>query len=129
MRSRSGIESAFIPRSWRGFIQPRMGRQFIAWRRQPQGIPNEPTIILSPPKGAAERLAWPTSPVYGREPLENQGPVDFSGTIRLVSLPGFYWTYDLCRHSKRLAVEPNSRLSAISSVSLSMASLIRLPRE
>ena len=43
--------------------------------------------------------------------------------------PGSYWTYDLCRHSKRLAVEPNSRLSAISSVSLSMASLIRLPRE
>ena len=42
--------------------------------------------------------------------------------------PGFYWTYDLCRHSKHLAVEPNSRLSAISSVSLSMASLIRLPR-
>ena len=33
MRSRSGIEPAFIPRSWRGFVQPRMGRQFIAWRR------------------------------------------------------------------------------------------------
>ena len=47
MRSRSGIEPAFIPRSWRGFVQPRMGRQFIAWRRQPQGIPNEPTIILT----------------------------------------------------------------------------------
>ena len=31
----------------------------------------------------------PTSAVEGREPLENQGPVDFSGTIRLVSLPGF----------------------------------------
>ena len=51
MRSRSGIEPAFIPRSWRGFVQPRMGRQFIAWRRQPQGIPNEPTIILSPRGG------------------------------------------------------------------------------
>ena len=34
-----------------------------------------------------------------REPLENQGPVDFSVTIRLVSLPGFYWTYDLCHPS------------------------------
>ena len=32
-------------------VQPRMGRQFIAWRRQPQGIPNEPTIILSPRGG------------------------------------------------------------------------------
>ena len=51
MRSRSGIESAFIPRSWRSLVQPRMGRQFIAWRRQPQGIPNEPTIILSPRGG------------------------------------------------------------------------------
>ena len=51
MRSRSGIESAFISRSWRSFVQPRMGRQFIAWRRQPQGIPNEPTIILSPRGG------------------------------------------------------------------------------
>ena len=45
MRSRSGIESAFISRSWRSLVQPRMGRQFIAWRRQPQGIPNEPTIL------------------------------------------------------------------------------------
>ena len=51
MRSRSGIESAFISRSWRSLVQPRMGRQFIAWRRQPQGIPNEPTIILSPRGG------------------------------------------------------------------------------
>jgi hypothetical protein len=51
MRSGSGIESAFIPRSWRSLVQPRMGRQFIAWRRQPQGIPNEPTIILSPRGG------------------------------------------------------------------------------
>ncbi len=51
MRSRSGIESAFIPRSWRSLVQPRMGRQFIAWRRQPQGIPKEPTIILSPRGG------------------------------------------------------------------------------
>ena len=51
MRSRSGIESAFIPRSWRSLVQPRMGPQFIAWRRQPQGIPNEPTIILSPRGG------------------------------------------------------------------------------
>ena len=33
MRSRSGIEPAFIPRSWRGFVQPRTGCQFIAWRR------------------------------------------------------------------------------------------------
>ena len=51
MRSGSGIESAFIPRSWRSLVQPRMGRQFIAWRRQPQGIPNEPTIILGPRGG------------------------------------------------------------------------------
>ena len=51
MRSRSGIESAFISRSWRSLVQPRMGRQFIAWRRQPQGIPNEPTIVLSPRGG------------------------------------------------------------------------------
>ncbi len=51
MRSRSGIESAFISRSWRSLVQPRMGRQFIAWRRQPQGIPNEPTIILGPRGG------------------------------------------------------------------------------
>ena len=51
MRSRSGIESAFISRSWRSLVQPRMGRQFIAWRRQPQGIPNGPTIILSPRGG------------------------------------------------------------------------------
>ena len=51
MRSRPGIESAFIPRSWRSLVQPRMGREFIAWRRQPQGIPNEPTIILSPRGG------------------------------------------------------------------------------
>src|SRR5271166_5343304 len=51
MKSRSGIESAFIPRSWRGFVQPRLGRQFLAWRRQPQGIPNEATIILSPRGG------------------------------------------------------------------------------
>ena len=51
MRSRSGIESAFISRSWRSLVQPRMGPQFIAWRRQPQGIPNEPTIILSPRGG------------------------------------------------------------------------------
>ena len=51
MRSRSGIESAFISRSWRSLVQPRMGRQFIAWRRQPQRIPNEPTIILSPRGG------------------------------------------------------------------------------
>ena len=36
MRSRSCIESASIARSERGFIQPRMGRQFLAWRRQPQ---------------------------------------------------------------------------------------------
>ncbi len=91
MRSRSGIESAFISRSWRSLVLPRMGRQFIlprqesfaslhiltrrasegsealpslarrvrmsffgarviAWRRQPQGIPNEP-IILSPRGG------------------------------------------------------------------------------
>ena len=50
MKSRCGMESAFIPRSWRGFVQPRMGRQFLAWR-QPQGIPNEPTIILSPRRG------------------------------------------------------------------------------
>jgi hypothetical protein len=71
----------------------------------------------------------PTSAVEGREPLENQGPVDFSGTIRLVSLPGFSWTYDLCRHSKRLAVAPNSRSGAIASIRLSRASLIRLPRE
>ncbi len=40
------------------------------------------------------------------EPLENQGPVDISVTIRLVSLPGFYWTYDLCRHPKRLVQNP-----------------------
>jgi hypothetical protein len=60
---------------------------------------------------------------------ENRTDTELFPAIRLVSLPGFYWTYDLCRHSKRLAVEPNSRLSAISSVSLSMASLIRLPRE
>ena len=30
---------------------PVWGAQFIAWRRQPQGIPNEPTIILSPRGG------------------------------------------------------------------------------
>src|SRR5271157_3420674 len=70
----------------------------------------------------------PTSAVEGREPLENQGAVDFSGTIRLVSLPGFSCTYDLCRHSKRLAVAPNSRSGAIASIRLSRASLIRLPR-
>ena len=43
-----------------------MGRQFIAWRRQPQGVPNGPTIILSPRgggRGIAGRVAagagWP----------------------------------------------------------------------
>src|SRR5271165_3028690 len=35
-----------------------------------------------------------------------QGPVDFSVTIRLVSLPGFYWTYGLCRHPKHLVQNP-----------------------
>src|SRR5271157_580275 len=44
----------------------------------------------------------PTSALWCEEPLENQGPVDFSVTMRLASLPGFYWTYDLCRHPKRL---------------------------
>ena len=39
-------------RSWRSLSSPALtGRQFIAWRRQPQGIPNEPTIILSPQGG------------------------------------------------------------------------------
>ena len=37
----------------------------------------------------------PTSAVEGRKPLENQGPVVFSVTIRLAPLPGFYWTHDL----------------------------------
>src|SRR3974377_1542423 len=54
--------------------------------------------------------ASPTSALRGREPLENQGPVDFSVTIRLVSLPRFYWTYDLCRHPKRLVQYPVVRL-------------------
>src|SRR5271157_4037264 len=112
MRSRSGIESAFIPHSWRGFVQPRMGRQFLAWRRQPQGIPNEPTIILSPRRGRQSGWPGPTSAVSGREPLENQGPVDFSVTIRLVSLPGFYWTYDLYRHPNRLVENPLVRLGS-----------------
>ena len=31
LRSRSGIESAFISRSWTGFVQPRMGRQFAGF--------------------------------------------------------------------------------------------------
>jgi hypothetical protein len=48
MRSRSCIESASIARSERGFTQPRMWRQFLAWRRQPQESRTEPTIILSP---------------------------------------------------------------------------------
>ncbi len=52
----------------------------------------------------------PTSAVWGRKPLENQGPVDFSVTIRLVSPPGFYWTYDLYRHPKRLVHNPVVRL-------------------
>src|SRR5271157_5716912 len=48
----------------------------------------------------------PTSALWCEEPLENQGPVDFSVTMRLASLPGFYWTYDLCRHPKRLVQNP-----------------------
>ena len=67
MRSRSGIESAFIPRSWRSLVQPRMGAKSTAGRRQPQGVPNEPTIISSPRGGGhlatAGRVAagagWP----------------------------------------------------------------------
>ena len=41
-----------------------------------------------------------------------QGPVDFSVTIRLVSLPGFYWTYDLYRHPKHLVENPLVRLGS-----------------
>src|SRR5271157_2833874 len=52
----------------------------------------------------------PTSALWCEEPLENQGPVDFSVTIRLASLPGFYWTYDLYRHPKRLVQYPVVRL-------------------
>jgi hypothetical protein len=48
------------------------------------------------------RCASPTSALYARERLENQGLVDFSVTIARPSLPCFYWTYDLWRHSERL---------------------------
>jgi hypothetical protein len=57
MRSRSGIEPAFIPRSWRGFVQPRMGRRFIAWRRPAPGDPQRTNDHLELPKGAAAGIA------------------------------------------------------------------------
>src|SRR5271157_6623409 len=47
---------------------------------------------IAPPPRIGEPS--PTSALWCEEPLENQGPVDFSVTMRLASLPGFYWTYD-----------------------------------
>src|SRR5271166_503439 len=52
----------------------------------------------------------PTSAESGTEPLESQGAVDFSVTIRLASRPGFYWTDDRGRHPKRLVQYPVVRL-------------------
>src|SRR5271157_704278 len=75
-------------------------RETLRWFRL--RILVERVALLADQAGALS----PTSALWCEEPLENQGPVDFSVTMRLASLPGFYWTYDLCRHPKRLVQNP-----------------------
>jgi len=53
MRRPSGIEFEFIPISSSGPLQPRAGRQCIAWRRQPRN-PDPTNDQPEPPKGATE---------------------------------------------------------------------------
>ena len=67
------------------------------------------TTVARPWPERAKPPSWdvsPTSAGWGREPLENQGPLGFSVTIGLASLPGLYWTYDLYRHPKGLVQNP-----------------------
>ena len=48
----------FIPLSLVGLLEPRKGRQFIAWRREPQELAPDPRGSRAPERGRQRGLGW-----------------------------------------------------------------------